>query len=296
MPEAFDRDFAITVGPRLIRARQEPTFTQDQFGNEVQEATQSRDTLRVVFEVQKGNTKNPNSAKVEIYNLSRDSRQAIAATERPLVIIEAGYTGNIQQLFRGNLVFAQSERRGTDFITRVESGDGQQQLATARVNESFAPGTQITQVVEALSAAIDIDPGNLISRFQEGGLRKGITEFVSGRVISGRVIDELRKITDSAGLELSIQDGRFQVLDPDRDTGETAFLVTPRSGLIGSPDTGDQGSVEFTTLLLPGLLPGRRVRLESAEIEGDYRVEKVTHSGDTWGTEYYSRVEGKVIE
>jgi hypothetical protein len=119
--------------------------------------------------------------------------------------------------------------------------------------------------------------------------------FGTGLVLSGGSKDILDSLTKTVGLEWSIQDGELQFLEGGKGTLETAFDVSPGTGLVGSPGkvksstpTGPQGGIEFSMLLQPKLRPGRLVKISSVGVSGVYRATKISHEGDnqtgTWLT------------
>ena len=107
---------------------------------------------------------------------------------------------------------------------------------------------------------------------------------------------ELDRLCKTLGYDWSIQDGQLQLLGA-RDTIEPgdAIVLNPASGMIGTPEPGENGIVEVRSLLIPQLSPGRRVKLEAAAIQGNYRVEKVVYQGDTRGQDWYADLELKPV-
>lgn len=66
----------------------------------------------------------------------------------------------------------------------------------------------------------------------------------------------------------------------------TALLLSPETGLLDSPEIGDHGHVKAKALLIPDLVPGRLVVLESELARGTYRIEKAEYTGDTAGEDW----------
>jgi len=79
-------------------------------------------------------------------------------------------------------------------------------------------------------------------------------------------------------------------------------LLTPDTGLIGSPERSDD--IEETqsgerkrlgwrvkSLLNPQIRPGDRLQIKSAEVDGVFRAENVNHFGDTEGGDWYTEAE-----
>ena len=83
---------------------------------------------------------------------------------------------------------------------------------------------------------------------------------------------------------------------PDfENTSRTIPLISAASGLIGTPQVGEQGFVTLTSQIQPNLTPGYSFRLESRLITGFYRVEKATYRGDSWGSTWAVELEGKPL-
>ncbi len=282
MSELFNRDFRVTLGTRLIRAR----------GDDVEKA---RPTLRVTFKIDRSISGDPNKSEVAIYNLSQASRSAIQEKDIP-TIIEGGYVNNLSQLFSGNLTFARHEREGTDWISTFEAGDGSLALQSSRINESFGPGTPIDDVINRVVECSGLGPGNVAEELSKGDFRGALTEFKKGFSASGKCLEVLKGLTDSAGLNMSVQDGQVQLLREGGTNGDDVVVLNASSGLIGSPEVGEDGIVSARSLLQGKLSPGRPVRIESALIDaGFFRIEKVTHIGDTHGEDWYSDIEARPL-
>lgn len=282
MSELFNRDFRVTLGTRLIRARPD-------------ESEKARPTLRVTFKIDRAISGDPNKAEVAIYNLSQASRSAIQEKDIP-TIIEGGYVNSLSQLFSGNLTFARHEREGTDWISTFEAGDGSLAFQSSRINESFAPGTKIDDVINRVVECSGLGPGNVAEQLAEGNFRGALTEFKKGFSASGKCLEVLKGLTDSAGLNMSVQDGQVQLLREGGTNGDDVVVLNASSGLIGSPEVGEDGIVSARSLLQGKLSPGRPVRIESALIDaGFFRIEKVTHTGDTHGNDWYSDIEARPL-
>lgn len=246
--------------------------------------------LRVSFRVTRTLFSEPNTAEISVWNLSENSRAQVQV-RGTRISLSAGYRGTSEVLFSGNIRKATTTRVGADVVTRIQAGDGETAYRTARVNESLAPGTTVADALSTLGKSLGIGLGNVKEKASEGGWRGKLTEWTNGLTLSGKSSEELDKLTRSLGLEWSIQDGELQVLRSGERNRDAAVLLTSDSGLIGSPEVGDLGVVNVTSLLQPGLRPGRAVDLRSEFLRGLYRVQKVTHSGDTHGAAWHSTCE-----
>lgn len=251
------------------------------------------EALRVQFRVVKTLRPEPNTAEVAISNLSADTRRKLVSENVP-VRIEAGYENGgestVQQLFVGDMRFAGHTREGADWVTKLQAGDGEKTFRGAKVNESFAKGVRKGKVLERLVKSMQVDVKSAIAKFKSAGFKAGMDEFAKGVSLDGSAAKELTKILGAAGYSWSIQDGEVQVLGARETVGE-AVLLGPKTGLVGSPESGADGYIKAQSLLQPDLRPGRLVELDSETFRGSYRADRVEHRGDTHGADWYSELE-----
>lgn len=284
----FDRDFVLNAGGLRIASRL-ASETRKKLGLQEGEASAM---LKVSFKVTRSSGKEPNKAEVSIYNLKKDNRTALQEKKIP-TIIEAGYVDNISQIFSGSLEFGENRQDGRDWITTIQAGDGTQKYKSARINKSFKGPVNIVDALKAAAGAMGIDEGNLSDVTQS--IRGSVSEFSNGMVLSGKAEQQLDKIAKTMGFKWSIQDEKLQFLGPTQFVGPTATKIAPGTGLIGSPEPGEKGIVRARSLLQPNLLPGHRVEIKSAEVDGFFRIDKVVFSGDTWGDDWFADMECKPL-
>lgn len=295
----FNRDFEMTVGAQPISIQRIDPKTKA-----------ITPALRVTFAVEKSGNRDPNLAAVEIYNLSEANRRVLQAgselaeTSRkaglfydwPLVV-NAGYAGSKAVIFSGDIVRAVSRSEGVDWLTMIEAEDGGKRYRYARLPKgglSFGKGTPVAVVLTALAAALGAGIGNSAAHFAAGSQR-GYLNFDHGVALSGRVVRLLNKYITSAGYHWSIQDGQLQVLAPDETLLDSITVLSNLTGLVGSPEQGEKGVIMARSLLQASIKPGRRVLMISKMVKGNYKATKVSHFGDTWGTDWYTEFEGRPI-
>ena len=280
----FLRDIIVEVGSKRLEAR--PAGSGDE---------EARPTLRMAFRVEKDLQSKPNKARLAIWNLSQDSRSDFQESGPVPVQIEAGYAGATQLLFSGDLQFAGSERQGPDWVTEFEAGDSANAHRTKRIQQKFAPGTQLKAALRAAIDSLGVGLGTVAQKLAEGDFRGGLQQFQKGLTLSGRTSDAIDKLATAAGFQWSIQDGQVVLLKPGEVLPEQTLSLDFESGLVGSPDLGEGGNIQARALLQPAISPGRQVDLTSELVTGRFRVTKVTHSGDTWGTDWYSDFEAQPL-
>lgn len=247
--------------------------------------------LRVSFTVKRTLKPDANSASVEVFNLSATSRAGIKR-KGVRVILEAGYADvGLETVITGDCRLASHEQSGTEWVTRFELLDGGRVLRYGRASTSYAPGTPVSKAVGDLAGKLGISGGQLAKQ-----LPSLSAKTLNGIVTHGSVPETLDKLLKPQGYSWSIQDGRLQVLKGSDHT-ELIPLISTDSGLIGSPKllTPDKNEgrslLSFTSLLNARIRPGCLVAVQSKQFSGQFRVETVTHKGDTHGTDWTSEVE-----
>lgn len=345
MTRLFQRDCRLVIGNREIRAADSPDLRAANSSalDGLRESAASgkivsdsvavlRDmrgssrspSLTVRFKVEKSLKKEPNTAEIEVVNLSEETRQVLQnkarAAERgaaldnarvapqtgeeavyqlaadpiadPMVVLEAGYRGAISTIFVGDLRRAVSEHNAPDWITRVRCGDGDKRLRSASIEWSFDGPVRLYEAIEACAAALGLGRGNLLA-FRNVAFAEGGNVFTHGLVLSGKAASVMNDLMVSAGLEWSVQDNELQVLERGKPLGKLALLLTPETGLVGLPNIDDRGEVSARCLMIPGLRPGMLIQLRCPSLRSDFRAERLVYSGDTSGQDWYVDVVGQ---
>jgi hypothetical protein len=266
-------------------------------------AGEQRFGLSISFEVEKTGKSEPNKAKIEIRNLSKDTQGSLekrfkeARAQRVPVIVElsAGYGTDIGIIFKGDVRSLSSRIDGTETVTTIIGGDGAHNHKTARISRSFAPGTSVETVARACADALGVGQGNLgdvVSRFRLGGM--GAT-FPEGIALSGSAKQALENISKSCGYEFSIQSGALQFTERGKPIDREILLLSPDSGLVGSPEPqvdatvlgkdgkpkpAKSGGLKIRTLLLHQLYPNARIQLDAEGHKGQVFATQVRFVGD----------------
>lgn len=244
----------------------------------------------------------PNTADLKLYNLSRDTLQSLAKSSQKIpaiaqapgapasvtpVKIEAGYVGNMSTLFLGEMRSAQTVREKDDFVTELQTGDGDaaQQL---RANVSLPPGTNAYNVAVQLLGVMQKGQGNLAT---VADALRASTMYQQGAVVKGNAFDLLVSLCRSNGLECSIQNGKPQFLSLGQPVAGQAYKLSSDSGLIGEPSVDTKGVLSCMTLMLPGLRPGMPIVMDSEFVQGTYRIVSIETTGDTNGDDWSHKIE-----
>lgn len=250
------------------------------------------ENLRCTFKVERDLKPGPNKLEVVVFNLSQQSRAELVG-KGFRIVLQAGYEGSVSQIFSGDVRTFSHEHQGPDWVTKMQAGDGERAFAFARVNQSWKPGINLKDVAIATVKALQTDPGNAIEKISQ----KLTGQFASGYVQFSQASTELTRLLQPAGLEWSIQDGRVEILEPRETLAATVPVISPTTGLIGTPALGAPDAkgaptkLKVKSLLVPLLRPGQKFKLESDALNGFYKASKVVHAGDTRGGDWYTDIE-----
>ena len=240
--------------------------------------------VRVRFRVQMDDGGEPNSAKLDVWNLAEDTI-ATAQEDGAIIRLSAGYQVP-QLLFTGNPISGgvKMERAGPDRILRIEAEDGGAEIHAAYLTKTFAPEVSLAQILDELKVTIGL-PLNLVTQLPDKRFPNGIT-------LSGDANTILDRIAAMAESTWTIRDRTIVIMPTDADSGESAVVFSATTGnLIGAPSPTDDG-VELKGLLAPTLRPGKPFRVESDLVTGNYRATEVVFVGDTHGNDWYAKVKG----
>jgi len=265
--------------------------------------------LRIVFEVSKSLRSFPNLAKIDIYN-PNDDTVAFINGEDPLVLLSAGYSGNVGLIFKGKLNNVFVNKQSEDRIVTMYAADGGRNWQQGTFNKTLSETIPINDVVKQLFDTLTDHEDIAIGPIQ--GLDLPADKLL-GQTLSGSSKDILDMLAEDYNFTWSIQDGELIAVQGTRSvlgSVSTATLIKQSTGMIGSP-TLTQIGADATSLLNPDLLPNSLFIIESdsAEIavtgvqflkvkrtigEGKYRAFEVLHVGDTHGGQWVTTVKGDI--
>ncbi|MCM2483370.1 phage protein [Burkholderia glumae] len=264
--------------------------------------------LRVKFDIKRGDRETPNSAFLQIYNLS-DSTSKRVEKEFTRIVIQAGYPGNFSIVFDGEIKQIWRGRDSpTDTFLNVLAADGDSGYCFAKVIHTLAAGWTYQDLVNTALQAMapyGVTPGYM-APLQSNPMPRGRPIFDLAR-------DVLRKVARANQMVWSIQDGRIIMVPETSYAPYDIPEINSATGMVGWPVQMING-ITFKTLLNPSLKVGGLVHLNNCSIQqhqqtlnakpqsqgshiashnkidsdGFYYLMSVNHKGDTRGNEWYS--------
>lgn len=277
MSALFGRIVNVVVGPRA----------PDDSPPDIESKAFDLSNLDCVFHAKKSLKQEPNTCEVKLYNLAEFTRLTLETPKRLILRLDAGYPGKVCQIFLGEVRGAKSSVEGPDIITEISTGDSEQEMATSRIKMTVGPNTTAKTVLEAIAREMKVGLGNVSSvaaRLQASGA------FGQGTLIKGKCADELTRVCDANNISWSVQNGVLQFLEHGTALDAEAVLLSPNTGLVGSPTIDHKGIVSATALIQPDLTPGRKVKFDSLAFKGVHKITDVEYTGDTRGQDWYAKI------
>jgi hypothetical protein len=256
--------------------------------------------IKIDFDIQKGVSSTQNSATIKVYNL-KEAHRNMMGKELDDVTLEAGYMppgedGNVGIIFTGQMRDVEHKRDGENIITEFSCGDGDKALRKATISKTYKAGTEVKEVVNDIQKELEKE-----------GIKKGEWKFpddISQKKfkrpysVCGSCKSEMDTLGKGKDFFWSIQNGVTEIIPGKGYIGETV-LLTPESGLVGTPTITDNGC-KVTALLNPQIRPNRRVQIKAQTLEmnsknGEYRVSECRYSGNNYDGDMIVHITGESI-
>lgn len=288
----------------------------------VQVDTLDVSALDIEFKILTSLKPEPNKCVLTLWNVNQDHRAQLLKRNRPnpasnklvgiSVQVEAGYVNNTSVLFGGDLRELASTRDDVNWKTTLSGDDGGRSYREARFANgglSFRKGAPIGGILQQCADALDIGLGNAAD-FETTAQIAGFGSTLPGpMVLDGPVAPNLTRVLASIGLTWSVQRGALQLRQKGKPLDMTAILLSPSTGLLGAPEStidssvslgnpqqfaagaalatkktkqNDPSIIKLKAMLIPGLVPGRKITLQSAAFNGGYYLTEVEYVGQSW--------------
>lgn len=259
--------------------------------------------LHCKFQVKNGDVQTLKSADLTIYNLSADTAARIFQNEFTTLQISAGYPGNMGMIFSGQIAMVRNGKESsTDTFINIQAQDGDQAFNWARSNWTLQSGYTPNDLYNRLLQ--DLAPYGITA-----GYKPNFTgnPSVDAFACYGMTRDQLRNFANSQKARWNIENGQLNVLPISGVYPGAVPLITPGSGLIGTPEQ-TLGGIIVKCLLNPNIRAGGQINLGNSLINqlsstnanqnavsvpslagaGGYKALQVIHDGDNRGNVWYT--------
>jgi hypothetical protein len=241
--------------------------------------------LRTVFEIEKEMSPQGGRLDVKIYNLSRDSQNALeVGNQKQYLELSAGYNGINKLIFSGPIYYAETRRDGADIITTCQAFPG----ATAA--QTYARIAGASSCYEIYLAVVNaLKPRGVV----QGKISPAIIATLKGATFAAKHSDIdttsglMNKICRQTKLKWNTLDQQLNLYSDKEYQDQEMIQLDKKSGMLGLPSKTQEGNYKVTSLLNADLEPGKHVRVVSEEfpVHGDLYIIKATHRGDSYPLE-----------
>jgi hypothetical protein len=253
---------------------------------------------KIKFELTKSSNPRENVARVQIWNLSLETRQQITASDS-LVRLFAGYEQfkGLLEIGQGDITNVQHKRNMTDTVTNIFIAEGYNVLRTKPVSFSFKGIVQLSDILYKITELTGV--GFTLINIQDNASIQGSYSDEGGLDV---VLHDLALVFH---FTWSMQSGVIILKGRKIVNGTEVMLLTPETGLILNPESVKKISVKLVdsddplppntyavqSLLQPHLQVYDSIVLKSPHLNGSFQIIKISHTGDTRGNEWYSNME-----
>lgn len=275
--------------------------------------------LRVVFDVTKTATPEPNKARVQIFGLAPPTRRKIAGSTRrledtrvPFIVAEgrvvpnglfgvvetihtqlghsylylhAGHQGSEQQIFEGSSVRCSTIHAWTERGISLEPGDGELASKEALVQRSVRKGLDPLDLVAYLVQSLGFTQGTQLVRANPTlPVAFNKLQPVSAFYMNGSAYQALDSILIGIGVDWWVEGGEFFAVDKGQTLPGPAVTLSDQDVSnalrVLHVDRIESDGLSVTCQLTGSLRPGYAATMLTREFSGTYRIDQIQHRGD----------------
>jgi len=253
--------------------------------------------LRVKFTIDMDDSKETNTANLEIYNISQEM-VGIIEEKNSSVILKVGYEDdeNLAILYIGDIVEYEPEINGVDTITKITLKDGYIPLTKRKLSLSFKEGSNTKQILNKIISDLNLTDGGY-SDLPNFEYKQGFS-FIGS---PGRALDI---VLSRIGYKWTIVNNSLIITKPyETNNSSIVKFLSPQTGLLNSPkkfkqrvvnsqDEGDKltNGWSIDSLIIPSIVPKSLIRVESRDVNGTFLVRSVTFDGDTHSSNWLCKI------
>lgn len=193
--------------------------------------------LHCLFSIIKTIQMEPNTSEVTIYNLNAQTENSIILSGKRITI-EAGYEGSqFGLIFDGDILQCIREKEdATTYKLTIIALDSDRAINFDIANFSIARGQTTRSMVEHIvnKAENPISIGSISDKLSSQTLTRG-------KVFFGKSSDYLRQISKSNAMQYYMDNGSLNLISIEELPKDEIFDLSPKSGLVGTPEQTDYG-------------------------------------------------------
>jgi len=217
--------------------------------------------LRCTFNIIKTIQMEPNSSEISIYNLNAKTENQIMMYGKR-VTVEAGYEGTqFGLIFDGDILQTIREREnGTTLKLSIIALDSDRAINFDIANFSIVKGQTARNIIDNIvnKATNPISTGSISEKLSGQKLTRG-------KVVFGKASDFIRQIAKSNELQYYMDDGNLNLISLEELPEGQIIELTPKSGLIGTPEQTDYG-ISGQCLLNPQIKLNSLIHIDNSTV------------------------------
>nr|DAL26890.1 MAG TPA_asm: major tail protein [Caudoviricetes sp.] len=249
--------------------------------------------LDIEFDINFGDSKEPDVSEITIYNLSDDSINQIK--KDGYCLVNAGYKqmGNKANILTGDIEEVATEWSGVDKLTKIRVSDGGKKWRQAKISKTYREGTKASLIMLDVIGIMGYEIVEVKPKEDK--------VYKLGKTVNGFCSDILKMLVKDTKSKMFVNKNRIFIRD-EKKGAETGFVLSPETGLIGSPtlnknDTGDKSASvgsdkdkknnkdekktwNVVSLLNPKLETDSLIEIRSRALSGKFRVKSGKHTKD----------------
>ena len=254
-------------------------------------------------------------AQLTIFNLKHSTRDALNVKYQKVRVV-GGYAEQTDTIFVGSVVSVTHSHVGTEWITRLECGDGAEVLDNALINRTYEKGFKLGDILKDFSNINDVTLAEIIGIDETKALSRG-------KSFATDMQSALNELGKANNFDWSMQDEKLIIVQRGKGRVQSSQLISARTGMVGSPEWMNTGSdvtklasqeglkFKVVSLCIPSLKPADLITIESGSLQGrigDYRydvtkpdfstefvVSKVQHDLDNREGNFITQIECNTV-
>lgn len=269
-------------------------------------------SLRITFEVVKTLDSKPNTATINVYNLTPENTSLI--TDSKDVFLSVGYEDGFGSIFTGNIKYTAKKHEGLDRYVEVYAGDGHNDYHNALTIVTLSKNTNDNSIVNACLQSMTNSKAGQITQLPA-------VKRVRGKVICKPTRDVLDNLAKNHDSNWSIQDNKVIMIKNSESLNGKVILID-NSVLLEQPTENENHSVTIKTKINPDYKINAELQLDNNLIiedkpdlnaqskpkslhrrkhkvktvykksfDGLYKIIKITYRGDTHGDTWDAELE-----
>jgi hypothetical protein len=226
----------------------------------IKEAGIDLSALRVNFNVKGATSSTPGMLWARVYNMAPKTMADVIQFTR--IQIKAGYRfAGFGVIFDGTVVqYRRGKENPTDTYLEIHGADGDDRLNRRMFSAWFPAGTEDKKIILEAAKQLGITVKEISPDVGTGTTLRDTTEMTTARA-------KLREMMGKYNARFFFEHGELVILSNDRAREGQAFVMSPKTGLVGLPEVTPAG-IQVKSLLNPNIKIGSQIRIQNAVLSG----------------------------